>query len=188
MSNQEQGGYIDSTMGMPPVSKNYYGGSNIQNYDTIKYRLDPKGIIEFCDGLRGIERDRFQKVVRENVDWKVCTDEGVRNIQQFLLSSCGSVTHLTNYTNESRVLLQQRHHVRAYLRMVVLNMKRWKVQNKNLVVMPAEKLIFESMLRAKEGFENNNISRQINVHETIDRNGQMPEGQQRQGFLSRWFN
>lgn len=171
--------------------KNYYGGWNEQSADNLKYRLDAKDAInDLCDQLRGIRKDRMGRPVQmepgEQERLRIMNEEGIYRVQTFLQSACGKITHLTKYENEDRVLRQMRSLARSWLFVIVLNRKRWDIKDKDIILHAGEKLLFESMLRAKEGFENNNISQTYIVNENIERNG-MPPTQRRQGFFGRFF-
>lgn len=174
------------TMGAPV--KNYYAGMNDFNSDNLKYRLDAKDAIrELCDQLRGVQRDRAGRVVSEEEGFRLMNDEGIYRVNVFLQAGCGKITHLTKYENEDRILRQMRYLSTAWLFSIVLNRKRWAVKDKDMIVQAGEKLMFESMLRAKEGFENNNISQTYIVNENIDRTGAPPSPIERRGFMSRWL-
>lgn len=168
--------------------KNYYAGFNDSQGDNLKYRLDAKDAIrELCEQLAGHERDRTGRLETKNERMRLLNDEGIFRVKVFLQSACGKITHLTKYENEDRVLRQMRHHASPWLFTLVLNRKNWDIRDKETILFAGEKLMFESMLRAKEGFENNNISQTYIVNENIDRTGVPPPSMQRPGILSRWL-
>lgn len=176
----------------PPMPRNYYAVGP-QDTDTLRYRLGAHDDIDsFCDQLRGIQRDARGKETNtkdEQDRYRVVNDEGIYQIRAFLRASCSKITHLTKYTNEDRVLRQMRELSKAWLFMIILHRKTWEIRDRDIVLHPGEKLLFESMLRANDGFENNNISKAYNVNENIDRMGAPPpmDAGARPGLLRRFF-
>lgn len=174
-------------------SQPYYASSVMDRDDNLRYRLDARDSIEeLCEYFRGILYDENQQPIvpktegqrEEAAARRLMSDDGIFFIKTWLLEHCTKMTHLTKYTNEDRVLRQMKHHSRVLLKAIVLNRKRWKVKNKDLILYGCEKLLFESMLRASEGFENNNISQTYIVQEQISRDGRKPQPEQSGGWFS----
>jgi hypothetical protein len=137
------------------------------------------------DMLRGAVRDQYGRIVNYDENLRLMNDIGIYQAEFFVKGNITKVTHLTNYHSEDRIHMTMRPLARMWSFQITLNRKKWDIKNKDLVQMVVEKTIYESMLRANEGFENNNISKSWYVNENIENNRQL---QQQGGMFSKLFN
>lgn len=168
--SQEQPAYYQ------PSQRNYFQ-SGTDAVDGLKYRLDAKDIIkEIEDTLKAIDRDSMGKVISEHPEDRVVNEHGIIGAKIWLKSALGKITHLTKFENIEHINKQQRWLAKDWAFQITLHRKLWSIKNKDALQMMIEKQTYESMLRANDGFENGNISRSYNTHETIDRTPQQSQG------------
>lgn len=166
------------------VRRNYFQDHR-ENVDGLKYRLDAKDVIKEIElALSAVEVDQYGKIIKENPDDRIVNDHGIIAARLWLKAALGKITHLTNFEHLEHVNRQQRWLAKDWCFQVTLHSKKWGVTDKDALQMLIEKQLYESMLRAQKGFENNNISRSYSVQEHIEPPPEKQPGQP--GIFSFW--
>lgn len=160
--------------------RNYYKDAT-DSVSGLKFRLDGSDVIEnVVNTLRGGVKRRSGGKTEYHEEHRLMNDLGIARAKFFLQGSINKVNHLTQYTNEDRILRQIRSLVKSWVFELTANLKIWapghdpentppypKVKNKRLVVNVVENAIYQSMLRGKEGFEAKLITKTHNVYEAV---------------------
>lgn len=181
---------------LPPIlgygtnhRRNNYYQEQKELYDTVRYRTAGKQVVqEFLENLRGAVIDeRTGAITHYDEAYRLVDESGIRAIKAFLESASSQITSLTNYKEEDRVNRHQIYYARELARQIILNRKLWKVRNCGFVQLGGEKIMYDSMLKAVGGFENNNISRSWVVSENIDTPQQQQPIAQKTGLFRSLF-
>lgn len=184
MIPQDQQGGIPPPM---PPSGGYGGRSYFNNYDNVeglKYRLGAEDSIkDTTEMLKGAVKDRNGRTVSYDERLKMMNDVGIFRVEFIMRGCVGKLTHLTNYSHEDRINTIMKPTARMVAREMARNRRTWEIKERDVIQIVVEKNMIESMQRGKEGFDNNNVSRNWMVSENIDN---MPPPQSKLNPIS-WF-
>ena len=162
------------TTGLP--ARSYYQDAK-DSFDTVRYRTAGKQVVqEFLENLRGATYDEHGRFKSYDESLKLINDIGLRAIKSFLESASSQITSLSNYAGEDRIHRHISYLAKGLAKQIVLYGRDWEVKNKDFLQLGCEKIMFDTMLKAKEGFENNNISKSWYVSENIEQTPPRQEG------------